>query len=168
MLNGLYGQGIGQGRKRPGKWLKMTKTLKKWDPKFNHFSYHRICKLEECEIEIHTNRKDHLFCEPNHQQLHWRRVRKQRRHWEAMVRDHDEAIKKLIEQMKENQKVFEELKMKYLHNGIFFKFLARHFSYDLYGSGDLRIMVDRRTKRVIGEFMIGKAPEIRGDKNPKF
>lgn len=87
----------------------MNKTLKKWDPKFDHFLYHRICRLEECEIEIHTNRKDHLFCEPNHQQLHWRRVRKQRRKHEAMVREHEKRLEALEEEYRELAKAIEKI-----------------------------------------------------------
>lgn len=86
----------------------MANTLKKWDPKFNHFLYHRICRLEECEIEIHTNRKDHLFCEPNHQQSHWRRVRKQRRKHEAMVREHEKRIKELEDEQRELVRTVED------------------------------------------------------------
>lgn len=59
------------------------------------FLYHRICRLEECKIEIHTNRKDHFFCEPNHQQLHWRRIRIKKRKIEAMVLDHEKRIEEL-------------------------------------------------------------------------
>lgn len=73
--------------------------MKKWDPKFNRFSYHRICRLEGCEIEIHTNRKDHYFCEPNHQQLYWRRIRKQRRRINVMILD----LEKRIEVLEKNQ-----------------------------------------------------------------
>lgn len=89
----------------------MTKTLKEWDPKFNAFSFHRICRLEECEIEIHTNRKDHYFCEPSHQQIHWRRIRKARRKIEITLSEHDHAIKELVKQMKENERIFKELKL---------------------------------------------------------
>lgn len=42
--------------------------------------------------------------------------------------------------------------MKYLHNGIWFQIISHHTQFDLYGSGPLRIIVDRRTKRVICEF----------------
>jgi len=57
--------------------------------------------------------------------------------------------------------------MKYLHNGLWFQFIERHFSYDLYASGPIRIMIDRQTKRVIGDFMAGKALDILGNKIQK-
>ena len=59
------------------------------------------------------------------------------------------------------------IEMSYLHNGLQFKFLSRHYKHDLYGSGPLRIMIDRQTKRVIGDFMAGKAPDILGNKIQK-
>lgn len=57
--------------------------------------------------------------------------------------------------------------MKYLHNGIWFRFISRHNKHDLYGSGPLRITVDLNPKRVIGEFMVEKAPDIVGNKQQK-
>ena len=39
------------------------------------YRFHRICRLEECETEIHTNRKDHIFCRKAHQQEWWKRHR---------------------------------------------------------------------------------------------
>lgn len=50
----------------------------------------------------------------------------------------------------------QKIKMKYLHNGVWFSFLARHFEYDIFGIGSLRILVDRKTKRVIKEFMLSE------------
>jgi len=39
------------------------------------YKYHRICQLEECDIEFDTNRKKHFFCCPAHQQEYWKRIR---------------------------------------------------------------------------------------------
>ncbi len=41
----------------------------------SYYRFHRICRLAECEIEIHTNRKDHYFCKTDHQQEWWKRQR---------------------------------------------------------------------------------------------
>ena len=57
--------------------------------------------------------------------------------------------------------------MAYIHNGLKFLFIERHFSYDLYGAGPLRIVVDRNSNRVIGDFMVGKAPDTVGNKKRK-
>ena len=61
----------------------------------NDFIYHRICRLNECNAAIHTNRKDYHFCCPNHQQEYWRRKRKERRKIETMILNHEERIKKI-------------------------------------------------------------------------
>lgn len=46
--------------------------------------------------------------------------------------------------------------MSYLHNGLQFKFISRHHSYDVYGRDLLRILVDRKTKKVIVDYIASK------------
>lgn len=68
------------------------------NPKDNQFyRFYRICRLEECEIDFYTNRKDHYFCDTKHQQEYWKRIRQGDR---AI---HSEIIKqrKDIEEIKE-------------------------------------------------------------------
>jgi len=50
------------------------KTTKKAQ-KVLKFKFHRICRLEECEISFDTNRKEHYFCCTEHQQEYWKRIR---------------------------------------------------------------------------------------------
>jgi len=49
--------------------------------------------------------------------------------------------------------------MSYLHKGIWFHFISRHHSYDLYGRGLLRILVDHKTKKVIVDYITSKNQE---------
>jgi len=66
----------------------------------NNFVFNRICRLNECNVKINTNRKNHYFCCPNHQQEYWRRKRKERRKLELVILDHEERIKKLERKLK--------------------------------------------------------------------
>lgn len=47
------------------------------NPQDNQFyRFHRICRLEECEADFYTNKKDHYFCCTEHQQEYWKRIRR--------------------------------------------------------------------------------------------
>lgn len=68
------------------------------------YRFHRICRLEECEREIHTNRKDHHFCEKTHQQEWWKRHRGRR--GEANVQE----TRRLAKEVEELKETVEQLK----------------------------------------------------------
>ena len=55
--------------------MTLSATTKKKEYSSDFCRYHRICRLEECEKEIHTNRRDHYFCETAHRQEYWKRRR---------------------------------------------------------------------------------------------
>ena len=55
--------------------MTLSATTEKKKYSNDYYRFHRICRLEECEIEIHTNRKDHYFCETAHRQEYWKRRR---------------------------------------------------------------------------------------------
>ena len=57
------------------------------------YKYHRACKLEECEIEIFTNREKHYFCNTAHHDVYWKRERNKVSGLEARVR----RIEKILE-----------------------------------------------------------------------
>ena len=60
-----------------------------------YYRFKRDCRLERCLTIIYTNREDHHFCEPNHQQEYWREERKRKRKVEMMVFDHEKRIEQL-------------------------------------------------------------------------
>ena len=65
------------------------------------YRFKRICRLEECEIEFYTNRKDHYFCDSNqnHQQEYWKRIRRGNRALEieiAKQRKEIDELKKVV------------------------------------------------------------------------
>ena len=66
-----------------------------------YYRLKRACRLERCKIIIYTNREDHHFCEPNHQQEFWREERKRKRKIEAMVFDHEERIRDIEKNLEE-------------------------------------------------------------------
>ena len=67
----------------------------------DYYKFHRVCKLEECKIEIHTNRKDHYFCHTDHQQEWWKRQRSGDRLLTKEVSSQAKRIEELEETVKE-------------------------------------------------------------------
>ena len=76
----------------------MPKIANKGKP----FKYERICKLDECNIIIKTNRKWKLFCCTEHQQEYWSRIRS----------GQFQLIKSITKLEEENRRIKEKLGMK--------------------------------------------------------
>ena len=69
------------------------------------YRFHRICRLEECETEIHTNRKDHYFCQTGHQQEWWKRHR-------SRGTASTQELRRQAKEIEELKQTVEELKAK--------------------------------------------------------
>jgi len=65
------------------------------------FRFHRICRLEECDIEFDTNYKQKLFCCTDHQQEWWKRQRAKESGLLSLVAKQGQEIETLKEQIKE-------------------------------------------------------------------
>jgi len=64
-----------------------------------YYRFKRICRLEECEIEFYTNKKDHYFHSTEHQQEYWKRIRRGDRALEIEVAKQRKEIDRLKEAM---------------------------------------------------------------------
>lgn len=66
-----------------------------------YYRFKRICRLEECEVEFYTNRKEHFFCDSDqdHQQEFWKRIRRGEKALEAEVVRQGKEIDRLKEAM---------------------------------------------------------------------
>ena len=78
----------------------LANTGKKKHP-ISYYKFHRVCRLEECEVDIHTNRKDHWFCCTDHQQEWWKRQRADDRILTKEVSSQAKRIEELEETVKE-------------------------------------------------------------------
>jgi len=63
------------------------------------YRFHRICRLEECEIDFYTNRKDHFFCSTEHQQEYWKRIRHGERSLQSEIFKQRNEIEKIKKQL---------------------------------------------------------------------
>lgn len=63
------------------------------------YRFYRVCRLEECEIEIWTNKKDHYFCCTDHQQEYWKRTRRGDRALATEVHSQRKDIDKIKEKL---------------------------------------------------------------------
>ena len=75
-------------------------ALAKQNPVTPKYRYQRICRLEECDIEILTNRKQHVFCCQDHQQEWWKRERARELGLASLVTKQGQEIETLKEQIK--------------------------------------------------------------------
>ena len=63
--------------------------------KTSGYTYHRVCKLAECQAEIYTNRKDHFYCNTEHHNEYWKRVRLDTSNIKERIRAVEESVKNI-------------------------------------------------------------------------
>ena len=62
-----------------------------------YYRFKRVCRLEECEVEFYTNKKEHYFCRTDHQQEFWKRIRRGDRQLEIEIAKQRREIERLKE-----------------------------------------------------------------------
>ena len=97
-----------------------------------YYCFKRDCRRERCKTIVYTNRKDHFYCEPNHQQEYWRDEKKRRRDIHKKMIQYQEDSEKLskrieevwgmatkaVENLSKEIKKIQAIQRKYLENRI--------------------------------------------------